>query len=224
LQLGISGSVAGKVVGGPYSAGLNYLSAVTENDQPFTKFNLAIDGLGNSWFANQDSVPDYMDMIPNLTQASASALSNGNWGANLTSADWNISADSAVAIDGGGNAWATNGDTYLVEFSSTNATMDYTNSNASAAILSPSSASIFGYSPSDGSANASGRSGGIRPLNTSTEPGLGVDGSGNLWVSSDADSTSIGHGSQLTEFIGLAVPVQTPLATALTNKGLGARP
>jgi hypothetical protein len=233
LQLGGSGSVAG----GPYKAGLNYLSAVTFNDPPFTRFNLAIDGLGNSWFSNQDPSPAYMDMIPNLTQASASTLSSGNWGANLAplSGFFTVQASSAVVIDGGGNAWATDGNQSLVGYSSTNATMDYTNPNADAAMLSPSSSSIAGYTATDPSANASGRTGGTRAL-TDIDAGyaqlsLGVDGSGNLWVAGEAEDFSTGylHGSQLTTFVGIAVPAQTPLASALTKstagrKGLGYRP
>jgi hypothetical protein len=232
LQLGTTG----KVVGGPYSALLTYPSAVSFfGDPPFTRFNLAIDGLGNSWFANQDFAPDYMDMIPNLTQASASALSSGTWGANFTSNDGTLSTGSAVVIDGGGNAWSTDGNESLVEYSSTNATMDYTNPNASAAILSPLSSPVFGYNANDPSANASGRTGGTGALTDIkagyTQLSLGVDGSGNLWVAGEAEDFSTGyvHGSQLTTFVGIAVPAQTPLASALTNStagtgGLGAKP
>jgi hypothetical protein len=228
LQLGGSGSVAGKVVGGSYSAGLSYLSAVTWGDPPLTRFNLAIDGLGNSWFSNQDGIP-YMDMIPNLTQASASALSSGNWGANFTSNDTLLAADSAVVIDGGGNAWATNGERYLIEYSSTNATMDYTSPTASAAILSPLSSrvSIFGYNATDPSAYASGRTGGTWALSGGYAQIVpGVDASGNLWVVGPAEdsSTYYVHGTQLTTFVGIAAPVQTPLASALVTGGLGAKP
>ena len=232
LQLAISGAVAGQVVGGPYSTGLNYLSSVTMNDPPFSKFNLAIDGLGNSWFSNQDSSPGYMDMIPNLTLASASALSSGNWGANLapSSGFFTVQAASAVAIDGGGNAWATDGNESLAGYSSTNATMDYTDPNADTAMLSPSSSSIAGYTATDPSANASGRTGGTSAL-VADSPGYaqivpGVDASGNLWVVGPAEdsSTHYYHATQLTMFIGMASPVQTPLASALTNKNLGARP
>jgi hypothetical protein len=184
--------------------------------------------LGNSWFSNEDAT--YMDMIPNLTLASASALSSGNWGANFTSNDYRLYTDSAVVIDGGGNAWATNGSTDLVEYSSTNATMDYTSPTASAAILSPllSSSSIFGYNATDPSAYASGRTGGTWALmsggNAQTVPG--VDASGNLWVIGPAEdfSTHYFHGAQLTTFVGIAAPAQTPLASALVTGGLGAKP
>jgi len=228
LQLGTTGSVAGKVVGGPYSAGLNYLSAVTYGDQPYAEYNLAIDGLGNSWFSNQDW---YMDVIPNLSKAPASDLSSGNWGANFLPASGSPNvARSAVAIDGGGNAWVTNSDTFLSGFSSTNATMDYTNPSAITAMLSPTTSTpVDGYSATDQTANASGRSGGTSALSLSSEQSVGVDGSGNLWVASDALTGNYFHGGQITTFVGIAVPAQTPLSTALTNStagtgGLGAKP
>jgi hypothetical protein len=45
---------------------------------------------------------------------------------------------------------------------------------------------------------------------------LAIDGTGNLWL------TNYDH--SLTEFIGLATPVATPLATAAKNNMLGTRP
>ena len=50
--------------------------------------------------------------------------------------------------------------------------------------------------------------------------GVGVDGSGNLWIAGQQYTTSAtSSGSQLTEFIGLAAPAPTPLAKALINAG-----
>jgi hypothetical protein len=45
---------------------------------------------------------------------------------------------------------------------------------------------------------------------------LAVDGSGNLWLS--------GVVANLTEFIGIAAPVVTPLVAGVQNKMLGTRP
>jgi hypothetical protein len=48
--------------------------------------------------------------------------------------------------------------------------------------------------------------------------GIAVDGSGNVWVASD---DNVGP---LTEFVGAAVPVVTPLSAGETYGMLGAKP
>jgi hypothetical protein len=51
----------------------------------------------------------------------------------------------------------------------------------------------------------------------STPTGLAIDSSGNVWVTNTADSS-------LTEFVGAAAPVVTPLATAVKNANQGGQP
>jgi hypothetical protein len=46
---------------------------------------------------------------------------------------------------------------------------------------------------------------------------IAVDGSGNVWIPN-------GYNNDLSEFIGAAVPVVTPLAAGVKNNSLGARP
>jgi hypothetical protein len=235
-----SSGTPGTVAGGPYNAPMHYLSSVASFDPPRTNWNLAIDGLGDSWFANQDVSTPWLDMIPNLSLASADQLSAGTWGASLmTSSAYNAFAPfvrSAVAIDGGGNAWAVKTN-YLVGASSTNATMDYTSGSASTAMLSPFSSTPGGFEATDLTANANGTwallegypedGGGL--IGAFGQPEFvspGVDSSGNLWVSGAAVgyvSNSL-QGSQLTEFVGMAPPTVTPLASALTSGSLGTRP
>ena len=48
--------------------------------------------------------------------------------------------------------------------------------------------------------------------------GIAVDGSGNVWVASD------NTGGPLTEFVGVAAPVVTPIAAGAEFKELGTRP
>ncbi len=47
--------------------------------------------------------------------------------------------------------------------------------------------------------------------------GIAVDGSGNLWISNYLNSS-------LTEFVGMATPVVTPIAAGVANNTLGTRP
>jgi len=46
--------------------------------------------------------------------------------------------------------------------------------------------------------------------------GIAVDGSGNVWVANGSNNA--------VELIGAATPVVTPIAVALANNTLGARP
>jgi hypothetical protein len=46
---------------------------------------------------------------------------------------------------------------------------------------------------------------------------LAIDGSGDVWVTNNGNST-------VSEFIGAAVPVVTPLAVGVKNNTLGTRP
>ncbi len=48
--------------------------------------------------------------------------------------------------------------------------------------------------------------------------GIAIDGSGNVWVASDLSS------GPLTEFVGLAAPVVTPLSAGAAYKELGTKP
>jgi hypothetical protein len=212
LNTPASSGTPGTVAGGPYTAGLQYLLNVSINDQPFPVYNLAIDGSGNSWF-REGGWPRYVDMVPNLTLAPAAALSAGSWGAALVDNDMKAYPSGMIAIDGEGNAWSG-----PIGYSHTNATMDYTDPNASAVLLS----SVSGYQPADPTINASGRTGGVDPYAGGEGGSFAVDSSGNLWLSlvaADANSGS-SEGSKLTEYVGLVTPVIAPL----TPSALGTRP
>jgi hypothetical protein len=53
--------------------------------------------------------------------------------------------------------------------------------------------------------------------NLNSPLGIGVDGSGDIWVSNSGNN-SVG------EFIGAGAPVVTPLAVGVKNNTLGTRP
>ena len=130
-----------------------------------------------------------------------------------------------LAIDGFGNVWSgSNGSVTML-----NSVGAGSKSFSGGGIAGPASIAIAG----DGSvwiANANstiavlanngtpqspatGFSGG--GLNTPT--GLAIDSSGNVWVTNSGDSS-------LTEFVGAAPPVTTPLASAVKNGNQGGRP
>lgn len=57
---------------------------------------------------------------------------------------------------------------------------------------------------------------GYRSGDRSAVEGIAVDGSGNVWATSDSSSVS--------EIVGAAVPVVTPIAVGVTTNMLGTRP
>jgi hypothetical protein len=102
---------------------------------------------------------------------------------------------SGIAMDGVGNAWITNFGVKNSNYAGSGL-LEFTNSLA---IVSPN----YGYT-----------AGGV----IHAPAALAIDGSGNLWtVSGNVSDT-------LTEIVGAAAPVVTPLATGVKNNTLGTRP
>jgi hypothetical protein len=58
---------------------------------------------------------------------------------------------------------------------------------------------------------------GFTSLDVNEPDGIAIDGSGDIWLTNAADSV-------LVEFVGAAAPVVTPMAQAVKNNALGARP
>jgi hypothetical protein len=136
----------------------------------------------------------------------------------------------AIAIDSAGNAWIPNAKTNSVMKVSTSGAIvspsgGYTGGglNAPASIAVDGAGNVWVANPGRiGSGNITELSGAGTPITGSSgyEPGYGagpmaIDGSGDVWVA--------GTGS-VTEIIGAATPVVTPLATAVANSKLGIRP
>jgi streptogramin lyase len=103
----------------------------------------------------------------------------------------------SLSIDGAGNVWFPDHDHNVVNEVDNNGNL---------------------VSPNPYSVPPSGNTGyqfGTGALNSAY--GLAVDGSGNVWV------TNAGNNS-LTELVGAAAPVVTPIATGVANNTLGTRP
>lgn len=171
----------------------------------------AIDSNGNIWTVNYTA-----NSLSEFSSAGAAISgSNGYSGGGL---DENIS----IAIDSAGNIWtANNGDSSLSEFSSTGSTISGVSGYTGGGLDTPFGIAIDGSEnvwivdgqnslsefSSTGTAisGSSGYTGG--GLNLPYVPT--IDGSGNVWTANQM-------GNSLTEFIGIATPVVTPIVTNLT--------
>ena len=139
-----------------------------------------------------------------------------------------------VAIDGSGNVWASNrgGNGSISEF--TSAGLPVSGSPFSGGGISGPYGIAIDGAGNVWTANNGGNSNSISEFNSNgaaisgangyvsnglLEPyGIAIDGSGNVWVASDNTS------GPLTEFVGAATPVVTPLSAGAEYGELGTRP
>jgi streptogramin lyase len=192
-----------------------------------TPLAIAIDGSGNVWASN------YNNTLSKLNGTTAAAISPSNGYAGGTG---------ALAIDGSGNVWnASNASGVLLLINgSTGAEISpaggysgggISGSSESVAIDGAGNAWVGNYVYSSSTstfisnlAELKGSNGAaISPSSGYTGGGIAnpyqiaIDGSGNLW-SANFDNNSV------TELIGAATPVVTPLSVGAKNNTLGTRP
>jgi hypothetical protein len=139
----------------------------------------------------------------------------------------------ALAIDHAGDVWVANGGTVngvqqygIAEFSSSGGLILSTSStyipgtiNAIAVdgvgrvIIGSGQNTIFEINNNSSPVNSVGYSdSSLNGIET-----VAVDGSGNVWAANNT-------GNSVTEFVGLAAPVVTPIAAGVANNSLGTRP
>jgi DNA-binding beta-propeller fold protein YncE len=195
---------------------------------------LAMDTSGNAWYANLGASPSSIgEAVPSAVPGSISAYHEFTGGG--------LNSPYGMAIDGSGNVWATNtgGNGSLSEYSPSQSKW-----------LSPNPAGFAGggidvpYGVAiDGAgnvwtANNGGNSNSISEFNASGVPisgangyvgtglypyGIAIDPSGNVWVANNSAKAPV-TSAPLTEFVGAATPVVTPLAAGAANDELGTKP
>jgi hypothetical protein len=206
--------------------------------------SIAIDNSGNVWAGNGLS-PGSVSLLNGSTGAPISP-STGYTGGGLY-------IPLGIAIDSSDNIWIANASVYDLNTHKTTTPGSVTKLNGSTgAPISPSTGYSLGGSLSplsmaiDGVGNVwTGNDGGktnctqncwnLVELNGSTgdfisgsagylggglfQPGsIAIDGSGNVWTANGDVANS------LTEFVGAAAPVVTPLAAAVANHSIATRP
>jgi hypothetical protein len=178
---------------------------------------LAIDSGGNAWAGDSLGLTE-------LSNSGSVAFSRPGSG---------LTYSQGIAIDGSGNIWVGDLPGAISEFSGSGAPVSGSPFSG-AGIANPDSIAIdgsgrvwIGNSASPGSISALSNSG--APLSPSTgfssaalhQPdAIAVDGSGDLWVMNGGPSLT----NTVTEFLGVATPVVTPLAVGVKSSKLGTRP
>ncbi len=190
---------------------------------------LASDTSGNIWFTNYTAATSSVgESVPNAMLGMPPTF-NDFTGAGLN-------APYGIAIDGSGHVWLTNrgGNGSLSELKSDGTAMSPDPAGfTGGGINVPYGLAIDGAG-NVWTANNGGNSNSVSEFNSGgnaisgsngyvsnglIEPyGIAVDPSGNVWVASDNTS------GPLTEFVGAAAPVVTPLAVGVAFNELGTRP
>ena len=109
-----------------------------------------------------------------------------------------ISYANAIAIDGAGTAWVANCRSGCTTGGGTTSPDDLLHFNSAGTTLTSTT-------------------NGLQDSNLSAPAVAAIDPSGNVWVSNNT-------GNSLTEFVGVAAPVKTPLAVASAANQLGVKP
>lgn len=189
---------------------------------------IAADTSGNVWTAN------YAAATGGLAEAVPSTMPGQPPTVTLFSGG-GLNSPYGVAIDGSGDVWATNrgGPGSVSEFTSTGTAITGKSGYSGGGLDNPYGIAIDGGG-NVWAANNGGNSNSISEISSAgttisgangyvnlemfSPYGIAIDGSGNVWVASD---DNVGP---LTEFVGAAVPVVTPLSAGSTYKELGTRP
>ena len=178
-----------------------------------TPVSVTVDTSGNIWVAGGEGGGTTISKL------------NGSTGAVLSGTGYTggLSAPWGLAIDSSGNAWvANNTGNSLNEFNSSGVLV---NTSTGGGLNTPRSVAIDGagkvwindigasvLSEFNSAETAQSPAGGFTGGAMNGPSSIAVDGSGNVWTANFATASS-----SLTEFIGAATPVVTPLVANLTT-------
>ncbi|MES2392404.1 MAG: NHL repeat-containing protein [Acidobacteriota bacterium] len=199
--------------------------------------NIAIDAEGDAWVSNYNNATG--NSITEITPAQTLTQFTGG----------GLQAPAGIAVDANDNVWVTNyfnGSTTVSAFNH-NGTPLASGGFTGGGIHNPIAVAIDGAS-NVWIANESSSANSISELNSSGQPlspattgyqggqvgnlkfpwTIKVDSSGNIWVtnysSTPINTTNGTAGATITEFVGLASPAITPLASAVSSGQIGKLP
>jgi hypothetical protein len=208
---------------GTAAPGTPYTGVLTQPD------NIAIDHFGNAWIENTGG-----GTVIELNNADTAELGPPYAGGFL-------SGPAGIAIDHTGNAWVANGGTNAItEISSLGGVLSGSNGfgfgtgslNDPNGIAIDGSGNVWTANLLGGSVTELSNSGAI----LSGDNGYGfndgsvdlpdavvIDPSGNVWIGNLSGNDAAANGS-ITELVGAATPVVTPLAVGVQTNTLGTQP
>jgi len=190
--------------GSPYGSGSNL-------------FCIAIDGSGNVWTTDEVNPGTVIKMSSAGTVAGTYSVDgqNGAWG---------------VAIDGSSQVWVSNSASNTVTALTSSGSV--VSSYGGGGLSTPENLIVDGLgniwvadeggnqvSEFSNSGSTISPSTGFTGGGMSKPYGIAVDGSGNVWVTNNASGSN-----SITEIVGAAAPLVTPLSVAAGNNTLGVRP
>jgi hypothetical protein len=192
--------------------GTNAQTVITPDPQSGAAFSgCALDHAGNLYLADFD--------VEGIDVYSPAGVAGGVWSVSQPNAAGQYAYPQDVAFDGLGNLFSSTNVYDSASFGEVLVPGTLVEFNSAGTEISPA----YGYAPTTGVPN-SGNSGlmGLMPVEPIVPGGLAVDGSGNIWVSGLDEGSGLPN--YVTEVIGIAAPVVTPKATALTNNVIAMRP
>ncbi len=186
---------------------------------------IAFDASNNAWISNGSGT--VTKFSPTASPVTSESFLGGG-----------LSNPSAVAIDGLANVWVTDASLGQVAKLSTAGIPISSSSGFTGAGLTGASADAIDGGGNLWVADAKGNAlsalsssgAALSPATGYTGGGLsspralGIDASGNVWVANGAPVTAGSLVQTLTEFVGLAAPVNTPQAAAVQTATLAQRP
>jgi hypothetical protein len=206
----------------------------TDATDPFNNaFAVAFDASNNLWSTSQlptDTNTTYTNSLTKITPNYGASVSSANFAAASSYVVYATGGELAsgfkaqsLAVDGNGNVFAASNGTKAQVAAITN----------TGAALAPSTAFLGAtYASTSDGTNYTGFT---RPFASAAT--TVIDPSGNVWVPSGAATPatvpSSGNNNltvasvpatNVVQIVGLAAPVQTPIAAAVTNHNLGSKP
>jgi hypothetical protein len=181
---------------------------------------IAVDAAGFVWIANSgnNSVSKF-----NVSNGVAVSSSAGYTGAGINDAG-------SIAVDHSGNVWVASYARVAKLNGSTGAAITTSSGYSGGGVTSATGIAIDGAGGVWVSNSGNNSLSNLNSTGTAISPSTGyvggsmnypiqiaIDGSGNAWVPNF-------NASSVTEFIGIAIPVVTPIAAGVANNTLGTRP
>jgi len=180
-------------------------------------YNIAIDGSGNVWAADNVN-PGAVEKFSSTGTVVAGYTAGGqnrSWG---------------LAVDSGAHIWISNsGNNSITELNNNGTAVgNYTGGglNTPQGLAVDGLGNVWVANNTGNSVTKLSNTGLVRSPTLGFTGGgmsspynLAIDGSGNVWVSNNATGSN-----SVTEIVGAAAPVVTPLSLAAKNNTLGARP